>query len=72
MIIASLGKPELTEDVLNVLLDRALGNVERSGDSMIGAALGHKGEDLPFAGSKYGESPVASAAGEELTYYFGI
>ena len=72
MIVTSLGEAELTEDVLDVLLDRALGDVERSGDSMVGTAFGHEGENLPFAGGERGESLVAPATGEELAYYFGI
>jgi EmrB/QacA subfamily drug resistance transporter len=67
-----LDEPELAEDVLDVLLDRALGDVECSGDGVVGATLGHEGEDLAFAGREPGEPLVTPAAGEKLAYYFGI
>jgi hypothetical protein len=67
-----LDEPELAEDVLDVLLDRALGDVERSGDGVVGATLGHEGEDLAFAGCEPGEPLVAAAPGEKLAYRFGI
>jgi hypothetical protein len=72
VVDARLGEAELAEDVLDVLLDRALGDVERPGDGVVGAAFGHEGEDLPFAGGERCEPPVAPAAGEELAHYFGI
>jgi MFS family permease len=59
-----LAEPELAEDVLDVLLDRALGDVERSGDMVVGAAFGHEGENLSFARRKRGETLVAPPARE--------
>jgi EmrB/QacA subfamily drug resistance transporter len=67
-----LDEPELAEDVLDVLLDRALGDVERPGDGVVGAPFGHEGEDLALAGREGGEPLVAPAAGEKLAYHFGI
>jgi len=67
-----LNEPELPEDVPDVLLDRSLGDVERSGDGVVGATFGHEGENLPFARRKRGEPLVAPAAGEKLTYHLGI
>jgi EmrB/QacA subfamily drug resistance transporter len=67
-----LDEPELAEDVLDVLLDRALGDVERSGDGVVGAAFSHEGENLPFARRKRVEPLVAPAAGEKLAHHFGI
>jgi EmrB/QacA subfamily drug resistance transporter len=67
-----LDEPELAEDVLDVLLDSTLGDVERSCDGVVGATLGHEGEDLAFAGRQPGEPLVAPATGEKLAYNFGI
>jgi hypothetical protein len=55
-----------------VFFDGALCDVERSSDTRIGTAFGHKGEDLPFAGGERGKAFVAPATRKELAYYFGI
>jgi EmrB/QacA subfamily drug resistance transporter len=67
-----LGEPELAEDVPYVFLDRTLGDVERSGDGVVGAALGHEREDLPLARCERGEPLVAPATREKLAHHFGI
>ena len=72
VIGVGLDETELAEDVPDVLLDRALCDVESFGDGEVGAALSHEGEDLPFARRKRGEPLVAAAAREKLAHHLGI
>lgn len=50
MIGLTLGKPELAEDALYVLLHCPFGDEERTGDRVVGTALGDEGDDLPSRG----------------------
>jgi len=49
MISSALRQVELGEDAADVLLDRALGHDDPTGDAGIGRTFGHQGEYLPFA-----------------------
>src|ERR1700728_3448667 len=52
------GEPQLGEDVLDVRVDRALGEVEPPGDLPVAEAVGDQAGDLPLAP---GERPRLAA-----------
>jgi hypothetical protein len=49
MVVGGVGKPELSEDALHVLLDGVLGHEEALRDSSVRASLRHRAEYLPLA-----------------------
>ena len=67
-----MGKPQLAEDALYVLLHCPFGDEERTGDRVVGATLGDEGEDLPFARGERREIVVAPPASENLAYHLGV
>ncbi len=66
MIVVALGETELREDALHVLRYRSLGNPEATGDSGIGAALGHQRKHLALARGQVGERVVDALRRDEL------
>ena len=77
-----MGQPELAEDAFYVLLHRSAGDEERLRYGLVGAALGHEGEDLALArggedlalarGGEGCEAFVVPPAGQELAHHLGI
>src|SRR6516165_523283 len=70
MVAVTGRQPELGEDVVDVLLDRATADHERVGDCGVGPALGHEGEYLALARSELAER--VTAAGQQLDHDLGV
>src|SRR5215469_7756033 len=64
------GQAELGEDVVDVLLHRAVADEERGGDGRVGAPFGHQREHLAFAGGEGRER--VTAAGQQLRNDLGV
>jgi len=57
---------QLEEDLLHVRLNRALGDEEAFGDSLVGEAFGDEAKDFSLAIGELGERILAPAPAEEL------
>ena len=66
MIVRAGGKPQLGEDVLDVLLDGGLGDPQRPGDSDVRLSLGHQGQHLTLAVTQYGQRVVPTPRVQQL------
>ena len=72
MILGGLGQPQLAQDAVHVLLDRALGDPETMGDPGVGAALSHQLEHLAFARAEAASGSSDAARGDELLHERGV
>jgi hypothetical protein len=66
VVVPGLGQPELSEDVVHVLLDGSLRHPQLMGDPGVRTSLGHQREHLPLPRAEHVERILDAARGDKL------